>query len=258
MKADSTLAKRIIACLDVKDGRTVKGTNFVNLRDAGDPVELAAQYSDEGADELVFLDISATLEDRSPFYDLIKRVSRTVRIPFTVGGGIRTVDDVRRSLDAGADKVSLNSAILQNPDFVDEAASLVGSQSIVAAIDVREEQGSWKVWTRAGTAPTGRDALDWSREVTRRGAGEILLTSMDRDGTASGYDVPLLRLVSENIPVPLIASGGAGTIEHLRQALIDGQADAVLAAGIFHFQTLRIGDVKRSLVEHSLPIRMSI
>ncbi len=251
------LAKRIIPCLDVKDGRTVKGTNFLNLRDAGDPVELAARYSNEGADELVFLDISATLEDRSPFYDLIRRLSKAVRIPFTVGGGIRTTEDIQRALDAGADKVSLNSAILSDPDLIDRAAILVGSQSIVAAVDVRKEKGSWTVWTRAGTTPTGRDARSWTQEASRRGAGEILLTSMDRDGTTVGYDIPLLQLISRSVAVPLIASGGAGTTDHLLEAIIEGQADAVLAASIFHFQTVRIAEAKRALAERSIPVRMT-
>jgi cyclase len=253
--AESTLAKRVIPCLDVKNGRTVKGTNFIDLRDAGDPVELAARYSDEGADELVFLDISATLEDRSPFYDLIKRLSQAIRIPFTVGGGIRTTADLQRALDAGADKVSLNSAILEDPEVIDRCAELVGSQSVVAAIDVRKEGQSWTVWTRAGTSPTGRDARAWAREVAARGAGEILLTSMDRDGTTTGYDIPLLRSLASEITIPLIASGGAGTIDHLLDALVEGRADAVLAASIFHFQTVRIGEVKAALDEHGIPVR---
>jgi len=250
-----TLAKRIIPCLDVRNGRTVKGTNFLDLRDAGDPVELAARYSDEGADELVFLDISATLEDRSPFFDLIARLSRTIRIPFTVGGGISTVDGLRRALDAGADKVSLNSAILARPDLVDECSEAVGAQSVVAAIDVRSEGNGWTVYTRAGTTATGRDARAWAMEVAHRGAGEILLTSMDRDGTATGYDIRLLRHLTDAVTIPLIASGGAGTIQHMRDALIEGGADAVLAASIFHFQTIRIADAKRALADASIPVR---
>jgi len=252
----STLAKRIIPCLDVRNGRTVKGTNFVDLRDAGDPVELAARYSDEGADELVFLDISATLEDRSPLYDLIRRLSKAIRIPFTVGGGIRSAEDVQRALEAGADKVSLNSSILEHPGLIEECAAAVGSQSVVAAIDVRSTAGGWSVWTRAGTASTGRDALEWAREVASSGAGEILLTSMDRDGTSSGYDIPLLRSICPVVGIPVIASGGAGTADHLREALVDGCADAVLAASIFHFRHLTLPGVKSYLSELSIPIRV--
>ncbi len=249
------LTARIIPCLDVKNGRTVKGTRFVDLRDAGDPVELAARYSDEGADELVFLDISATLEERPTFLAMVERVAAAVNIPFTVGGGIGSVADVLRALDAGADKVALNSAILRTPSLLDEAAQTVGAQSIVAAIDVRQENGGWTVYTRAGTESTGRDAVAWAREAAGRGAGELLVTSMDRDGTTMGYDLPLLRAIGQAVPVPLIASGGAGRLEHLRDALRDGGADAVLAASIFHYGTFSLADVKTYLQNEGIRVR---
>jgi cyclase len=250
------LTKRIIPCLDVKDGRTVKGTNFLQLRDAGDPVELAARYSDEGADELVFLDISATLEGRKTFLQMVERVAEAIQIPFTVGGGISTVDDAGRALDAGADKVSLNSAALAQPSLVDEASKRVGSQSVVVAIDVKRNGKSWTVWTKAGTESTGRDALLWSDEVVERGAGELLVTSMDRDGTTSGYDVELLRTLSDRVPVPLIASGGAGSKEHLRDAILLGHADAVLAASIFHYNKISISELKSFLHNNNIPVRL--
>jgi cyclase len=250
------LTKRIIPCLDVKDGRTVKGTNFIGLRDAGDPVELAARYSEEGADELVFLDISATLEGRKTFLHMVERVAEAIQIPFTVGGGISTVDDVVRALDAGADKVSLNSAALARPSFVDEASRRVGSQSVVVAIDVKRNNGSWIVWTKAGTESTGRDALLWAEEVVQRGAGELLVTSMDRDGTTAGYDVELLKAISDRVSVPLIASGGAGTKEHVRNAIVLGCADAVLAASIFHYNRISISELKSFLHEYAIPVRM--
>jgi imidazole glycerol-phosphate synthase subunit HisF len=250
------LTKRIIPCLDVKDGRTVKGTNFLQLRDAGDPVELAARYSEEGADELVFLDISATLEGRKTFLDMVERVAEAIQIPFTVGGGISTVEDAGRALDAGADKVSLNSAALARPSFIDEASRRVGSQSVVVAIDVKRSNGSWIVWTKAGTESTGKDALVWADEVVQRGAGELLVTSMDCDGTTAGYDVELLRALSDRVSVPLIASGGAGRKEHLRDAILLGHADAVLAASIFHYQTISISDLKSFLHDNTIPVRM--
>ncbi|MBI3580165.1 MAG: imidazole glycerol phosphate synthase subunit HisF [Ignavibacteriales bacterium] len=213
------LTKRIIPCLDVKDGRTVKGTNFINLRDAGDPIELAARYSDEGADELVFLDISASREGRSTFLTLVERIARAIQIPFTVGGGISTVDDVVRALDAGADKVSLNTAIVQRPEFLTEASKAVGSQSIVAAIDAKRENHGWNVWIKGGAEQTKLDAIAWAKEAVARGAGELLITSMDTDGTKNGYDLPLLKAVAECVHVPLIASGGAGTKEHIKDAI---------------------------------------
>jgi cyclase len=250
------LTKRIIPCLDVKDGRTVKGTNFLRLRDAGDPVELAARYSEEGADELVFLDISATLEGRKTFLQMVERVAEAIQIPFTVGGGISTVDDAGRALDAGADKVSLNSAALARPTFIDEASKRVGSQSVVVAIDVKKSNKSWTVWTKAGTEATGKDALLWADEVVQRGAGELLVTSMDRDGTTSGYDVELLRAISNRVSVPLIASGGAGSKEHLRDAILLGHADAVLAASIFHYNRISISELKSFLHNNNIPVRI--
>jgi cyclase len=250
------LTKRIIPCLDVKDGRTVKGTNFVGLRDAGDPVELAARYSEEGADELVFLDISATLEGRKTFLHMVERVAEAIQIPFTVGGGISTVDDAGRALEAGADKVSLNSAVLARPSFIDEASKRVGSQSVVVAIDVKRNNGSWTVWTKAGTESTGKDALLWADEVVQRGAGELLVTSMDRDGTTAGYDVELLRAISDRVSVPLVASGGAGSKEHLRDAILLGHADAVLAASIFHYNKILISELKTFLHTSNIPVRI--
>jgi cyclase len=250
------LTKRIIPCLDVKNGRTVKGTNFVGLRDAGDPVELAARYSDEGADELVFLDISATLEGRKTFLQMVERVAAAIQIPFTVGGGIAALDDICRALDAGADKVSLNSAALARPPLIDEAAKRVGSQSVVVAIDVKRENESWTAWTKAGTERANRDALEWADEAVRRGAGELLVTSMDRDGTTAGYDVELLRALSDRIPIPLIASGGAGSKAHMRDAIVIGHADAVLAASVFHYGKIPIPDLKLFLHENNIPVRL--
>jgi imidazole glycerol-phosphate synthase subunit HisF len=249
------LTKRIIPCLDVKDGRTVKGTNFIGLRDAGDPVELAARYSEEGADELVFLDISATLEGRKTFLHMVERVAQAIQIPFTVGGGISTVHDAGWALEAGADKVSLNSAALARPSLIDEASKHVGSQSVVVAIDVKRSNGSWTVWTKAGTESTGRDALLWADEAVQRGAGELLVTSMDRDGTTAGYDVDLLRAISDRVSVPLVASGGAGKMEHLRDAIILGHADAVLAASIFHYHRISISELKSFLQTNNIPVR---
>jgi imidazole glycerol-phosphate synthase subunit HisF len=250
------LTKRIIPCLDVKNGRTVKGTNFLDLRDAGDPVELAARYSDEGADELVFLDISATLEGRKTFLNMVERVAEAIQIPFTVGGGISTVEDISRALGAGADKVSLNSAVLARPQFIDEASKQVGAQAVVVAIDVKRSGTGWAVWTKAGTESTGLDALSWASEAVRRGAGELLVTSMDRDGTTSGYDTDLLLQLSEIISVPVIASGGAGKMEHLRDAIAVGRADAVLAASIFHYKTIEIRELKQYLRLNNIPVRL--
>lgn len=249
------LAKRIIPCLDIKDGRTVKGVNFVGLRDAGDPVELAGRYSKEGADELVFLDITATNQKRRTLVDLVEQIARQINIPFTVGGGIRSEEEISDLLHAGADKVALNSSILRDPELITRAASRFGSQAIVAAVDARQANGSWHVYSHAGTRDTGRDAIEWSREVARRGAGEIMLTSMDRDGTKSGFDNALLRSVSEQAPVPLIASGGAGTEAHCHEALEQGLADAVLAASIFHFREIEIAALKSFLSRQGIPVR---
>lgn len=250
------LAKRIIPCLDVKDGRVVKGVNFVNLIDAGDPVENGRFYDSEGADELVFLDITASSDNRDIIFDMATRVAETVHIPFCVGGGIRTVDDVRRMLEHGADKVSINSAAVKNPDLIRDSARLFGSQCIVVAIDARKNDvGSWNVFINGGRIDTGMDAITWARNAEELGAGEILLTSMDRDGTKSGYDIPLTRSVSDKISIPVIASGGVGTIEHMREGLVDGKADAVLAASIFHFREYSIGETKKYLQNNGVSIR---
>jgi cyclase len=252
------LAKRIIPCLDIKNGRTVKGVNFLGLTDAGDPVELAQRYCLEGADELVFLDITATNEKRKTLVELVKQIGSEINIPFTVGGGIRSVDEIGDLLNAGADKVSLNSSIVQNPELITEAAARFGSQCIVAAIDARQTGQSWNVYTKAGTFDTSIDVLKWSAEVVERGAGEILLTSMDRDGTKSGFDNVLLSAVSDVASVPLIASGGAGTIEHCIDAIKKGKADAVLAASIFHFKEIEISVLKKAMSEAGIPVRLSV
>ena len=251
------LAKRIIPCLDVKDGRVVKGVRFVDLRDAGDPVEAALAYDAQGADELVFLDITASHEDRAIMLDVVRRTAEGVYMPLTVGGGIRSIDDVRLLLRAGADKVSLNTAALERPAVIGEAARRFGSQCIVVAIDARRESaaGRWGVYTRGGRRPTGRDALEWAREAVAQGAGEILLTSMDRDGTKDGYDLELTRAVSEAVSVPVIASGGAGSLPHLYEGLTDGRADAVLAASIFHFAIHTIAEAKAYLRERGVAVR---
>jgi len=251
------LAKRIIPCLDVKDGRVVKGVRFVDLRDAGDPVEAALAYDAQGADELVFLDITASHEDRAIMLDVVRRTAEGVYMPLTVGGGIRSIDDVRLLLRAGADKVSLNTAALQRPAVIGEAAQRFGSQCIVVAIDARREAaaGHWGVYTHGGRRPAGRDALEWAREAVALGAGEILLTSMDRDGTKDGYDLELTRAVSEAVSVPVIASGGAGSLPHLYEGLTDGRADAVLAASIFHFAIHTIAEAKAYLRERGVAVR---
>lgn len=250
------LAKRIIPCLDVMNGRVVKGINFVDLRDAGDPVEQAAIYNQEGADELVLLDITATHENRGTMLDIVRKVADTTAIPFCVGGGIRTLDDIRETLLAGADKISINSAALKNPQLIDEAAAAFGSQCIVVAIDPKQVTGQWRVHINGGRIDTGRDAIAWAKEAEQRGAGEILLTSMDRDGTKSGYAIDLTRQVSEAVNIPVIASGGAGTKEHFYDALTTGKADAALAATLFHFNELRIGDLKRYLAAQNVPVRL--
>jgi cyclase len=252
------LAKRIIPCLDVNAGRVVKGVNFVNLRDAGDPVEVARRYNDEGADEIAFLDITASSDQRGLILDIIERVADQVFIPLTVGGGIRVVDDVRRLMNAGADKVSINTAAVSNPDLVKEAADRFGSQAIVVAIDARRRAGGtgWEVFTHGGRTPTGLDAVQWARNVTGFGAGEILLTSMDRDGTKSGFDLALTRCVAEAVSVPVIASGGVGTLDHLADGVIEGKADAVLAASIFHFGEFTVGQAKRHLAGRGIEMRL--
>jgi cyclase len=253
------LTKRIIPCLDVKNGRVVKGTSFVELRDAGDPVELSRHYYYQGADELVFLDISASSEGRDTMVDVIERISEQVFMPLTVGGGLRTVDDIRRMLMAGADKVSINTAAVLNPRLVSEGALKFGRQCIVVAIDARRVAGSaaghWEVYTYSGRQPTGLDALDWAKDAGSRGAGEILLTSIDADGKRSGYDIELTRAISEAVSVPVIASGGAGSLEDLYQALVAGKADAVLAASIFHYGMHSIKETKEYLASRRIPVR---
>lgn len=249
-------AKRIIPCLDVKNGRVVKGVNFVNLRDAGDPVECAVEYDKKGADELVLLDITATHEGRGTMIDIVSRVANSIFIPFTVGGGIRTTEDFKELLRAGADKISVNSAAVRNPDLINEAAYKFGSQCVVCAIDAkRREQGGWEVYLNGGRLPTGIDAVTWAQEAVSRGAGEILLTSMDCDGKKTGYDLELTRAVSERVGVPVIASGGAGALEHFYDALTVGKADAVLAASLFHFNEIPIETLKAYLSEKGIPVR---
>ena len=249
-------AKRIIPCLDIKDGRVVKGTNFIHLRDAGDPVEVAAAYSEAGADEVVFLDITASHEGRSTVVDLAARVAEQLSIPFTVGGGVRTVDDFRAILLQGADKISINSAAINRPVLISEAASRFGSQCVVVAIDARRrEEGGWEVYKNGGRLPTGLDALEWAAEAERLGAGEILLTSMDCDGTKNGYDLELTAAVSTRAGIPVIASGGAGRMEHFAQAFLQGKADAVLAASLFHYHEIAIPDLKAYLAEQGIPVR---
>jgi imidazole glycerol-phosphate synthase subunit HisF len=249
------LAKRIIPCLDVKDGRVVKGVRFVDLRDAGDPVEAAIAYDAQGADELVFLDITASHEARDIMLDVVRRTAEGIYMPLTVGGGIRSVDDVRRLLRAGADKVSLNTAALARPELIREAAERFGSQCIVVAVDARREGDHWGVYTHGGRNAAGRDAVTWTQEAVALGAGEILLTSMDRDGTKDGYDLELTRAVSQSVSVPVIASGGAGSLEHLYEGLVDGCADAALAASIFHFGTHTIAEAKAYLRERGVEVR---
>ncbi len=250
------LAKRIIPCLDIKNGRTVKGVNFLGLVDAGDPVELAGRYSAEGADELVFLDITATNEKRKTLVQMVRDIASHIRIPFTVGGGIRSVEEISELLLAGADKVSLNSSIVRDPELITRAADRFGSQCIVAAVDAKRTGSSWNVYINAGQKDTGLDAIEWCREAVDRGAGEILLTSMDRDGTKAGFDNELLARISEAVNVPLIASGGAGEIAHCIHAVTEGKADAVLAASIFHFREIEIADLKQTMYDAGIPVRL--
>ena len=253
------LTKRVIPCLDVKDGRVVKGVNFVGLRDAGDPVELASAYDREGADEVVFLDITATSDDRGTTVELASRAAEELHIPYTVGGGLRDVDGMRQMISVGADKVSVNSAAVRNPMLVSAAASAFGSQAVVCAIDARRVEGPrdrWEVYVAGGRTATGIDAVAWAEEVARRGAGEILLTSMDRDGTKVGFDLALTRTVARAVPIPVIASGGVGTLEHFAEGIIEGEADAVLAAGVFHFGTFSIRQVKEYMASQGIPVRL--
>ena len=255
------LARRIIPCLDIKDGRVVKGTSFVELRDAGDPVELAQRYNTQSADELVFLDITASKENRSTTLELATRLARELFIPFTIGGGISTPEDIRALVSAGADKISVNSAALRNPDLISKGARYFGSQCIVVAIDAKRVPESkpirWEVFSHGGSRSTGRDAVAWAQEVAERGAGEILLTSMDADGHKAGFDLELTAAVSSTLSISVIASGGGGTLEHFRDALTLGQADAVLAASVFHYGTYTISQVKRFLHEQGIPVRLA-
>jgi len=250
------LTKRVIPCFDVDNGRVVKGVSFVELRDAGDPVELAPLYAAEGADELVFLDITASSDDRRTTYDMVERVADGVFIPFTVGGGIRSDDDVRLLLELGAEKASLNSAAVADPFLVGRCSERFGAQCVVVAIDARKAgEGRWEVYTHGGRKPTGLDAVEWAKRVVELGAGELLVTSMDTDGHLDGYDIPLTRAIADAVEVPIIASGGCGTPQHMVDAVVEGRADAVLAASIFHYGTYRIRDVKQYMHDHGLPMR---
>lgn len=256
-----SLAKRIIPCLDVDNGRVVKGVKFVDIRDAGDPVEVARRYDEEGADEITFLDITASSDDRETIVHVVEHVAEEVFIPLTVGGGIRTIDDVRRMLNAGADKVAINTAAVFNPDFVREVSDRIGSQCIVVAIDAKQVSAEgeilrWEIFTHGGRKPTGLDAIEWARKMCDYGAGEILLTSMDRDGTKAGFDIALTRAIADAVPVPVIASGGVGNLDHLADGVIDGRADAVLAASIFHFGEYTVGEAKRRMAARGVEVRL--
>lgn len=251
------LSNRIIPCLDVKDGRVVKGVQFLNLRDAGDPVEIAKKYSEQGADEITFLDITASHEERKTMIDVVERTASEVFVPLTVGGGVRTVDDVRQLLLAGADKVTINTAAIHNPEFVKEASEMFGSQCIVVAIDARSRgNNSWEIFTHGGRKPTGIDAVSWAVKMEKMGAGEILLTSMDRDGTKDGYDLNLTRTISESVSIPVIASGGAGNLEHLYEGISEGKVNAVLCASIFHYGEYTIKETKEFLNSKGVSVRI--
>ena len=250
------VAKRIIPCLDVKGGRTLKGINFVGLRDVGDPIELGRRYSDEGADELVFLDISATQEERGTFASLVSRIAENISIPFTVGGGISSIDDAARLLDAGADKVSVNSAAIRNPELIDSIASRYGSQFIVIAIDARQVDGRWLATTHGGTRPSDKELFSWAKEAQDRGAGELLFTSMDHDGTRAGYPLETYARLADELSIPVIASGGAGNIAHIAEVLTTGRADAALAASIFHSGEIPIPELKKELLKCKIPVRI--
>ncbi len=251
-----SLAKRVIPCLDVTGGRVVKGVNFIDLRDAGDPVEVASRYDEQGADELTFLDITASSDGRDIILHVIEAVAARVFIPLTIGGGVRKVEDVRRLLNAGADKVSINTAAVENPDLVCDAAGKVGNQCIVVAIDAKRRAGGWEVYTHGGRKPTGLDAIGWAKRMEMAGAGEILLTSMDRDGTRNGFDLELTRAVSDALGIPVIASGGVGSLDHLAQGVIAGGADAVLAASIFHFGEHTVRQAKLHMRERGIEVRL--
>lgn len=253
---DELFAKRIIPCLDVKDGRVVKGVNFVGLKDAGDPIEVAKRYNEEGADEITFLDITATYENRDTIVHIVEEVAKEVFIPLTVGGGIRELSDIYALLNVGCDKVSINSSAIKNPSFIDEGAKRFGSQCIVSAIDAKRVGDSWHVFVAGGRVDTKIDAVEWAKELYNRGAGEILLTSMDADGTKAGYDNALTKAISSVVDIPVIASGGAGTMEHIKDTFIDGEADAALAASIFHYKEIDIMDLKRYLRDNHIAVRL--
>ena len=253
------LTKRVIPCLDVTDGRVVKGVNFVNLRDAGDPIELAQRYDEQKADEVIFLDITATSDDRATTIELASRASEELHLPYTVGGGFRSVADIRRMIAAGADKVSVNSAAVKDPTLITQAATAFGTQAIIVAIDAKQVAGNpnkWEVYLAGGRTPTGIDAVEWAAEAAKRGAGEILLTSMDRDGTKDGFDCALTRAVARAVPIPVIASGGVGKLEHFAEGILEGEADAVLAASVFHFGELTIREVKEYMQSQGIPVRL--
>jgi imidazole glycerol-phosphate synthase subunit HisF len=250
------LTKRIIPCLDIKNGRTVKGVNFIDLKDAGDPVELAKKYSEEGADELVFLDISATEERRKTLLDLVRKVAQTINIPFTVGGGISSVEDVHLLLQNGADKISINSSAVKNPELINDLALAFGSQCIVVAIDAKQIEGNWKVHLVGGKVPTEIDLFDWAKEVAKRGAGEILFTSMDHDGTKNGFANEALAKLSQIVNIPIIASGGAGNMQHFADTFKEGKSDAALAASVFHFKQIKIQDLKKELKKQNINVRL--
>ncbi|MFI3332451.1 MAG: imidazole glycerol phosphate synthase subunit HisF [Rikenellaceae bacterium] len=250
------LAKRIIPCLDIKDGKTVKGINFVGLQDVGDPVELGRRYAQEGADELVYLDISATHEGRKTFTELVERIAEAINIPFTVGGGISTVEDAGRMLKAGADKVSVNSAAVRNPQLISDLAAKYGSQFVVVAIDAKQIDGRWVVTTHGGRTPTDKELFSWAREAQERGAGEILFTSMDHDGTRNGYPCDTFAALSAELSIPIIASGGAGSVQNIADVLSDGEADAALAASIFHYGEITVGRLKEELKEQNIVVRL--
>lgn len=250
------LTKRIIPCLDVKEGRVVKGTNFLELRDAGDPVENAKAYEEQMADELCFLDITASHEKRKTIIDVVERVAHEVFMPLTVGGGIKSIDDIRETLHAGADKVTVNTSAVERPEFVKESSEIFGSQCICVAIDAKRRGGGFEVYTYGGRKPTGIDAVEWAKHVEKLGAGEILLTSMDRDGTKIGFDIELTRTISESVQIPVIASGGVGTLGHLYDGLVEGRADAVLAASIFHYREFTVIDAKKYLQERGVSVRL--
>jgi cyclase len=250
------LAKRIIPCLDVDNGRVVKGVKFVNIRDAGDPVEIARRYDEQGADELTFLDITASSDNRETIVHVVEQVAEQVFIPLTVGGGIRKVEDVRRMLNAGADKVAINTAAVHRPELIREASDHFGSQAIVVAVDARRAGSRWEVYTHGGRKPTGIDAVEWAQKMAEYGAGEILLTSMDRDGTRDGFDLPLTRAVCDAVTIPVIASGGVGNLDHLAEGVLQGHADAVLAASIFHFGEFTVEQAKRRMAERGIEVRL--